>query len=358
MTDVMHVISGLGTGGAERVLVQLAGALRTRGLSQHVVSLSALDTLAVDLRATGAELTILNADTVASAPGAIAALARVVNRLRPRILQGWMYHGNIAATFAHYLCAGRRDRRLFWNLRASNMDAKRYGRIIRLSAMLSHLPQAVIANSQAGVDFHREHGFRPKQFMVIDNGIDTEKFRPNAAARKRIRAELGIPDAALVVIHVARVDPMKDHATFVAAMAQAPLLTGIMVGEGTQALAAPPNVHGIGGRRDTEALYAAADIVASTSAFGEGFSNVIAEGMSVGLVPVATDVGDARRIVGDAGSIVAPRDPQAFAIALQEVAALPYAERHRRGLVARERIGANFTLEQTADAFARLYTAA
>ena len=98
--------------------------------------------------------------------------------------------------------------------------------------------------------------------------------------------------------------------------------------------------------------------VASTSAFGEGFSNVIAEGMSVGLVPVATDVGDARRIVGDAGSIVAPRDPQAFAIALQEVAALPDAERRRRGLVARERIGANFTLERTADAFAQLYTAA
>ena len=86
---------------------------------------------------------------------------------------------------------------------------------------------------------------------------------------------------------------MKDHATFLAAMAELPSLTGVMVGEGTSELAAPPNVRALGRRRDTPALYAAADIVASTSAFGEGFSNVIAEGMSAGLVPVATDVGDA-----------------------------------------------------------------
>ena len=357
MANVLHVISGLGVGGAETMLVQLAGSLRARGLSQHVVSLSAHDTLAADLRATGVDVTVLNAGSLASAPAAIAALTRTVNRLRPRILQGWMYHGNIAASFAHYLSAGRRERKLFWNLRASNMDARRYGGIVWLSARLSRLPELVIANSQTGVTFHRDHGFRPRQFTVIDNGIDSEKFRPDPAARQRVRRELGIAEDAVVVIHVARVDPMKDHATFLAAMAELPSLTGVMVGEGTSELAMPPNVRALGRRRDTPALYAAADIVASTSAFGEGFSNVIAEGMSAGLVPVATDVGDARRIVGDAGTVVAPGDAQAFAAALRDVAALPAAERRRRGLAARERIIANFTLAKAVDAFARLYAA-
>ena len=356
MIDAMHVISGLGAGGAETMLVQLSGGLRARGLSQHVVSLSSHDALAADLRATGVGLTVLDTGSLVSLAGAVAALARCVTGLRPRILQGWMYHGNIAATFAHYLCPGRRDRRLLWNLRASNMDARRYGAVIRLGGLLSRLPEVVIANSEMGVAFHREHGFRPRRFMVIDNGIDTEKFRPDAAARKRLRRELGIADEAAVVIHVARVDPMKDHAGFLAAMAQVPSLTGVMVGEGTKDLAALPNVRALGMRRDTGALYAAADIVASTSAFGEGFSNVIAEGMSVGLVPVATDVGDAGRIVGDAGLIVAPQDPQAFAAALGEIATLPAHERRRRGLAARERIVANFTLDRAVDAFARLYT--
>ena len=105
MIDVLHVISGLGTGGAETMLVQLASRLRTHGLSQHVVSLSAHDALAADLRAAGVDVTMLNAGSLASMPGTIAALRRTVNRLRPRILQGWMYHGNVAATFVHYLCA-------------------------------------------------------------------------------------------------------------------------------------------------------------------------------------------------------------------------------------------------------------
>jgi glycosyltransferase involved in cell wall biosynthesis len=355
MIDVLHVISGLGTGGAETMLVQFAARLRARGLSQHVVSLSGHDALAADLRMAGVDVTMLNASSLTSVPGAIAALRRTVNRLRPRILQGWMYHGNIAATVAHYLSAGRRDRRLFWNLRASNMDAQRYGRVIWLSGRLSQLPELVVANSETGVEFHRQHSFRPKRVIVIDNGVDTGKFRPDPAARQRVRHELGISDEAIVVIHVARVDPMKDHATFLAAMAQLPALTGLLVGEGTRELSPPPNVRALGRRRDTDALYAGADIVASASAFGEGFSNVIAEGMSAGLVPVATDVGDARRIVGDVGSIVAPGDPQAFAVALRDVAALPEAERRRRGLAARARIVANFTLDRAVDAFARLY---
>lgn len=355
MTEVVHVITGLGTGGAERMLVQLSIALRARGISQHVVVLTGQDALAYDLRAAGMDLTILGASSLASFPAAMLALVHLVGRKRPRIIQGWMYHGNLAATICHYLCRGRRDRKLFWNLRASNMDDKRYGRLIWWSSLLSRSADIVVANSEAGLAFHRERGFRPKRVVVIDNGINTEKFCPAPAIREKVRAELGIPEDAVVVINVARVDPMKDHANFLAAMAQVPEVFGIMVGDGTQELSAPPNVRALGLQRDSERLLAAADIVASTSAFGEGFSNVIAEGMSAGLVPVATDVGDAWRIIGDIGWIVAPGDSAAFARAIGEVAALPASERRRRGMVARERIIAKFTLAQAADAFAKLY---
>ena len=357
MIDVLHVISGLGTGGAETMLVQLAGALRARGLSQHVVSLSAHDALAGDLRAAGVELTVGGARSVAALPAAIRLL-RAVNALRPRVLQGWMYHGNLAASLGHALCPGRRGRKLFWNLRASNMDAQRYGRLIRMSALASRRVDVVVANSQAGIDFHRAHGFRPKRFELIANGIDTEKFRPDAAARKEVRAALGIPDDAVVVLHVARVDAMKDHGNFLAAMAQLPQAIGVMVGAGTPDLPIPPNLRALGARRDAARLYAAGDIVVSSSAFGEGFSNVIAEGMSAGLVPVATDVGDARRIVGDSGWVVPPRDAQALAAAIGEAAALPAPERASRGLAARARIAANFTLAKAVEDFARLYAEA
>jgi glycosyltransferase involved in cell wall biosynthesis len=357
MIDVLHVISGLGTGGAETMLVQLAGQLRARGLSQHVVCLGTQAELAGDLRAASVDLTVAGAKSVGSLCAAVGSLVRMTNRLRPRIVQGWMYHGNLAASLSHNLSPGKRGRRLFWNLRASNMDAHRYGGIIRCSALLSRQVDLVIANSQAGIDFHRDAGFRPRQFAMIANGIDTEKFSPDPAARAQVRAALGIPGDAIVVLHVARVDPMKDHDNFLSAMAALPSVVGIMVGAGTQDLARPPNVRALGLRRDTNSLYAAGDIIASTSAFGEGFPNVIAEGMSAGLVPVATDVGDARHIIGDVGWIVPPRDSRAFAAAVEAAAALSADERRRRGLAARARIVANFRLAQAAEQYRRLYCA-
>jgi glycosyltransferase involved in cell wall biosynthesis len=358
MTGVMHVITGLGTGGAETMLVQLAVALQARGQSQHVVSLTAHDALAADLRAGGVEFTMLNARSLASLAGAIAGLARAVNRMQPAILQGWMYHGNIAATLSHYACAGRIDRKLFWNLRASNMDEKRYGRILWLSKMLSRAPQLVIANSEAGVAFHRERGFNPKQFEVLDNGVDTIKFKPDAAMRKKFRGAFGIADGAVVVIHIARVDPMKDHENFLAAMSRLPQVQAILVGSGTQTLALPNNVRALGPRDDIAQLLTAADIIASTSAFGEGFSNAIAEGMCAGLVPVATDVGDAHRIVGDTGAVVPPASPDAFAQALAEMASLSPRQRAQKGAAARERIISHFNLGAAIDRYFQLYAGA
>jgi glycosyltransferase involved in cell wall biosynthesis len=355
MIDVVHVITGLGRGGAETMLVQLAAALRARGLSQHVVSVSAQDALAFDLRAAEIDVSILGADSFRSAPVAMASLMAILKRLQPRILQGWMYHGNLAATLCHLVCRGRRERKLFWNLRASNMDDDRYGRVIWLSGLLSQLPDVVIANSEAGAAFHRARGFNPKHMVVIGNGVDIDRFRPDLALRKRTRAELGITEDAPVVIHVARVDPMKDQETFIAAMTRVPSAVGLMVGEGTLALRVPPNVRALGVMLAAEVPYAAADIVASTSAFGEGFSNALAEGMSAGLVPVATDVGDARQIVGDTGSVVPPRDPAAFASAIEKLAALSESDRRKRGLAARERIVANFTLSRSVEAYAKLY---
>jgi glycosyltransferase involved in cell wall biosynthesis len=357
MIDVLHVTSGLGRGGAEMMLVQLANGLRARGLSQHVLSLNRFTDLVGDLRAAGVDSTVGGTNSLFSLPPALGALLRLTGQLRPRVIQGWMYHGNLAASLAHNLCSGKRQRKLFWNLRASNMDARRYGRVIRWNALLSPQVDVVIANSQAGVDFHRDQGFRPKRFEMIANGIDPEKFRPNTQARSQLRAELGISDDAIVVLHVARVDAMKDHSNFLAAMGQLPSLIGVMVGAGTQDLTTPPNVRALGMRRDTSKLYSAGDIIASTSAFGEGFSNVIAEGMSAGLLPVVTDVGDARRIVGNCSWVVPPHDPQAFAAALADAAKLPAVERSRWGLAARARVRGNFTLAQCIEKYRRLYCA-
>jgi glycosyltransferase involved in cell wall biosynthesis len=190
---------------------------------------------------------------------------------------------------------------------------------------------------------------------VIYNGTDTDRFQPNPAIRAAQRERLGIPADALVAIHVARVDPMKDHQTFLQAMAGLPNVFGILVGAGTDRLEIPANVRALGFRSDLPSLYPLADIVVSSSAFGEGFSNAIAEGMSAGLVPVATDVGDASHIAGEVGRLVPAQAAPALREAIAALAQLSPAERARQGQLARQRIVDNFTLDRAVDAFSSLY---
>src|SRR5690606_11987639 len=158
--------------------------------------------------------------------------------------------------------SGRRSaRKLLWNIRASNMDAERYARIIGWNARLSHWPDLVIANSQAGMGFHMEHGFRPKACEVIPNGIDTGRFAPDMDARNEIRREWGVGDDDVVALQIARVDPMKDHATCLKALAGLPHVQGVLVGLDTDTLDLPPNVRALGLRHDIPRLCAAADII-------------------------------------------------------------------------------------------------
>jgi glycosyltransferase involved in cell wall biosynthesis len=353
---VLHVISGLGVGGAEASLVQVATAMQARGVPQHVVCVGSLQNYADELCSRGVAVTVLGVAGSARLPGAVLRVARIIRTNRPAVVHGWMYHGNILATLAH-LAAGRRgERQLYWNLRASNMDAARYRGIVRASAMLSRVPNLIIANSRSGKEFHLSQGFRPRRIEVIANGIDTNNFRPDPQLRAARRAELGIAADAIVAIHAARVDPMKDHPVLLAAMAAVPHLRGLIVGAGTEFLRVPENVCTLGLRRDLASLYATADIVVSSSAFGEGFSNVIAEGMSVGLIPVATDVGDARDIIGDTGHVVAPGDAAALAGALAAAAGGSAMERQQGGLRARARVVEKFPLLKTIESYGRLYS--
>lgn len=354
MTTVLHVISGLGLGGAERMLVEIAAGLKHRGFVQHVVSLRGRGQYADDLETAGISVRAID---IASAPQALSALwqlRQVVHRLQPDIIQGWMYHGDLAAMAAHLVAPGRLRRRLCWSIRASNVEDARYTNLIRTCGWLSGWPDVIVANSEAGAQFHTAHGYRPRHVVVIPNGIDTDKFHPDPIARAKLRAELGLGDQ-VVAVHVARVDPMKDHAAFLTAMTNLPGVSGLLVGAGTESLVCPANVRALGVRRDLEHIYAAADLVVSSSAFGEGFSNVLAEGMSTGLVPIATDVGDAARIVGPTGHVVAPRDPAALAAAIKAEAVLSPDQRRERGQQARARIVGSFARERAIEEYARLY---
>jgi glycosyltransferase involved in cell wall biosynthesis len=239
------------------------------------------------------------------------------------------------------------------------MDWRSYGiglaLVVKACAVLSRWPDLVTANSAAGLKSHLALGYRPRRAQVVVNGIDVEEFRPNAAARHAVRTELGIAKDAIVLAHVARVDPMKDHGSFLAAMAALPDLSALLVGAGTENLPAAPNLFRLGRRCDVARLFAAADLVISSSRFGEGFSNVLAEGMACGLPAVASDVGDAKLIIGDSGIVVPPKRPDALTAAIRTLAAESETARAKRGSRARARIVENFAMRQAVHRYVELY---
>lgn len=358
---ILYVITHLWVGGAEATLTRLVTAERKIADEITVVALRPGGPHADRMRAGGVNVVELNFGSLFGVPAGLYRLARLIARTRPEIVQGWMYHGDLAALVGLALSGRRRATRLGWAIRGSDIDFSRYSLQLRLvvkaCALLSRQPDLITANSAAGLKVHLGYGYRPRRAEIIPNGIDTRRFRPDPDLRATVRRELGIPAEAIVLAHVARVNPMKDHQVFLAAMAELPDLRALLIGADTEHLPAQPNTLRLGRRDDVERLLPAADFVVSSSAFGEGFSNALAEGMACGLPAISTDVGDAAIIVGDTGAIVPPRDPQALAAAIRELASegrKTYGERSRR---ARARIVEQFSLERSVARWSESYAA-
>lgn len=355
---VLHVITNLATGGAENTLTRLVLDQHRQGMAPTVVSLVGGGENEKVLRAAGVEVVSLHMRRHGVNGGGLLKLAALIRHRRPRLIQSWMYHADLVATLALWLSGRRKTTRLVWGIRCSNMDVRRYSILLRgvvgICRHLSRVPERIVANSQAGRQHHAHLGYAAKRMVVIDNGIDVHRFRPRPDLRHSMRQELGLAADAFVFVSLARLDPMKDYDSFIDLVRRFPTYQALAVGEGTQQLPDLPNLHRLGRRKDIIGLLAAGDVLVSTSTFGEGFSNALAEGMACGLPVVATDVGDARRIVGDGGLIVAPGDRAGLANALHRLAS-DTAHRHEIGNKARQRIRDHFGMNRMASSFSRLY---
>lgn len=357
---VMHVITGLGTGGAERMLANLCIAQHRNGVSPTVISLSPGGSQRARLHAAGVPVEDLGLRRGIPNPLGLFRLAGIIRREKPAVIQSWMYHADLVALLSLWLSGQRSPTRLYWGVRCSDVDLGAYSLslriVVRLCALLSRFADGVVYNSQAGRIAHRKLGYRSRQSVVIDNGFDTGDFTPDRAGGDQVRRELGLPEDAFVIVTVARYDTMKGYDTLQAAMQRSSGAVCLVIGAGTEVLAGKPGMTPLGERDDVPRLLSAADVLVSPSHFGEGFSNAIGEAMASGLPVVATDVGDAARIVGDAGLIVPPRDPDALASAisrLQDDADL----RRSLGEKARAQIERSFGLQHSIDAFEALHNA-
>lgn len=338
---------------------------------QAVVSGKDEGTIGPRIKELGVPVHTLGLHPAAPNPFRAFSLRSLVREFRPHLLQGWMYHGNLASSLAGFFSPTRVP--VLWNIRQSLADVAAYGHrtaaVIRVGAMLSRYPAAIIYNSQTGAREHRMFGYGNRRQLVISNGFDCHVFRPDDQARDQVRAELGVSDDAILVGLVARYHPMKDHAGFLRAAGSVarshPGARFMLVGKGLTAeepaltrLIADLNLGNrvflLGERSDMPRLTGALDIACSAS-WSEGFSNSIAEAMACSVPCVVTDVGDSREIVSDTGLSVPPRDPQALAGAISRLIAAGKEYRRQLGAAARQRIEREFSLPAIARRYEDVY---
>jgi len=370
---IIFLIRSLHYGGAERQMVELAKGLYRKGHSILVSTFYPRGSLEKDLREAGVPVNILRKRSRWNVVIFLVRVMRLLINEKPDVIHGYLPIPNLFITVLKPLFP---HTRVVWGVRASNVDLTQYDWLARLAfraeCFFARFADLIIVNSNAGQNYHKKHGFPESKMVVIPNGIDIDRFKPDFLSREALRAEWGIKKGEKLIGLVGRLDPMKDHPTFLKAAA---MLAGeredlrfVCVGDGpepyrlglqrlSQELGLERKLIWVGSRRDMSRVYNALDIVTSSS-ISEGFPNVIGEAMACGIPCVVTDAGDSAWIVGDLGMVVSPKDFQALARAWQtmitriEDPKSPLGEKVRRRIV--EQFGIDTLIRRTEAALTNL----
>ena len=370
MIRLLFVSSGLRVGGAEIALSNILMQLDRTCFEPYVVSLTGPGEIGRRISDLG--VPVFECDMRRNPLRDFIRLVRHVRRLKPHVVQTWMYHGDVIGSLAALLGGARR---IAWGIHNSSLSqtgSKKSTMLIRrLAAWLSRrVPQVIVSCSEAARDLHVGIGYDAARFRIIGNGFDVERFRPDPGARVALRHELGLAPETPLIINVGRYDPQKNQAGFVRAAAllhgQRPEIHFALVGSGLNAGNAElmtviahaglgRSVHLLDLRHDTPKLIAGSDLLVLSSSFGEAFPLVLGEAMCCGVPCVATDVGDSRLIISDTGTVVPPLDDEALAEAMTSMLAMPASLRAALGRRARQSIVERYDIRRVTREYEAVY---
>jgi glycosyltransferase involved in cell wall biosynthesis len=367
---VLHVITGLGDGGAEGMLYRLC--LKDRITKHFVISMSDAGKYGQLLRDAGIEVYYLNIYSISKLAKGLIKLWLLIRKVQPDVVQTWLYH----ADFFAGIIAKLLGKKIVWSIRNGNISSLclgyRTAMLVRLCALLSKfIPKKILSCSNRAAEVHCGIGFDRLKISIIYNGFCTTKFFPNLVARQSIRAALGISECVFVIGCVARFDIQKDHKTLLASLNLLKkkenficLLIGFGVDNKNLELNSliknydlAKQVFLLGPRDDIPNLMNVMDVHILSSR-GEGFPNSIGEAMACGTPCIVTDVGDAAYIVDSTGWVAPSGEPLALAEFLAQAKDEMYNYPEKWSIrkdLCRLRISQNFSLEMTVKRYNELW---
>jgi glycosyltransferase involved in cell wall biosynthesis len=365
---ILHIIGSLERGGAEVMLCKLINAMHE---DVHcVISLTELGPLGKQLILNGHDVYALNIRSGLFFLD-LLVLWRYIKTFKPDVIQTWMYHSDLLGGVVGRL-AGISN--VIWNIRNTEIPQSKFSKtyfIIRICALLSsYIPRKIVCCAESALRHHETLGYCKGKMMVIPNGYNVDLDLPGSREISSIRQSFGISSDILIVGAVGRFDPLKGYdifieaANFVARSFEGRVLflmvgrqmtnENILLKKLISAKGGNAKFMMIGERNDASRLISALDILCLSSR-SEGFPNVVAEAMLMRIPCVVTDVGDARKIVGNNGIVVKKNDPQELANGILELLNMDHDRRISLGISGRANIIKNYSIDTVAKQYAKIY---
>jgi glycosyltransferase involved in cell wall biosynthesis len=368
---IVFITTGLSTGGAEIMLYRILQRIDRDKFAPSVISLLGGGKIGEKISKLDIPVHYVNLRKDFSIVKSMVVLTSIAKEINPDKIQGWMYHGNLAAQLLGLFVLKKTE--IFWSIHNTNPEVEKnstrlLGAILRF---LSIYPKRILYVSEASRQQHEENGFVRHSSLVIPNGFDLDKFQPSKDLRCRFREELGVSNDAFLIGLIARFHPMKDHSNFLHASAilcresknvyfvlagsdvdyQNPALVNLI-----NKLNIQDSVFLLGERQDTELINAGLDVSTVSSAYAESFPLVIGEAMASGVPCVVTNIGASAEIVGQTGVVVEPKSPESLAQGWLTILTLSPEERAQLGALARARVIDLFALGRIIEQYESLYT--
>jgi len=362
-TKVLHVIKQLRLGGAERAVVQIATNLPAE--YESFVCAFRDGPFAAELRDADIQtLTFFPPEKRFSRRKALKMLSDVIDEVQPDIVHTHMLEANLiggwAAVHRRIPTVCHVQGPAEWELSLLHRAACKYG-----YQYFASRGARFVAVSQGVAEGLR--AFSGVETTVVHNAVDTEEFRPQSMG-DGLRADLGLPQDALLIGDVARLEYQKNPQCMVrAARRVVGQLSGthfLLVGVGALShqvvglalkYGVEGNIHLLGARHDVPGLLPQFDVFALPSRF-EGLPLCFAEAMACGLPVVGTDVVGVNEIVvdGETGYLVPSDDHEALA---ERIVELLRDEdlRRRMGEAGRRRVEEHFSIPRMIADITRVY---
>lgn len=370
---VLHIVSagGVATSLQPSLFMPLLTRLPRQRVKAQVACLSPGAVPSAVLRQNGVPTFDLALSRKRFSPKAFSELLLSTRHFRPDVIQAWGHTAQIVSALLRKRCDWKP--RLVWSVSDTTPLAKDAGLIdrqkLKYAAKFSSRADRVVYTSESAASQHRRVGFPEGGHETIQPGVDATRFKPDFAARRKLREELSLPGETFVLGMVAPFQPESDHTTLLKAVGELikvnPNIAVVLAGHGVQKGNAPlmalvgggslaTRVHLLGEWSDISALYNACDVVCSSAVNDQSRMNIVMA-MLCGLPIVATGIGAQGELIGQHGIAIEPGSPTAFVKAITRVMQLTPEKRTHMAQGARKHALTNYVYVRSLQKYLQLY---